>query len=65
MEKKGLEMVAGLLLIVGGLNWGLVGLLNLNVVSTIFASVPIVSQLVYILVGVSALVMLYSMFMKK
>lgn len=65
MEKSAIEMVAGILLIIGGLNWGLVGLLNMNLVTTIFGSIPILQQLIYILVGLSALYMLYAMFMKK
>lgn len=47
-------MVAFTLLVVGGLNWGLVALFNFNLVNTIFGAWPTVEQLVYILVGVSA-----------
>lgn len=65
MEKNAIEVVAGILLIIGGLNWGLVGLVNLDAVKAIFGSIPILSQIIYILVGLSALYMLYAMFMKK
>ena len=51
---KMLHMVAFTLLIVGGLNWGLVALLNFNLVNMIFGSMPMLEKLVYILVGVSA-----------
>ncbi|RJR14890.1 DUF378 domain-containing protein [Candidatus Microgenomates bacterium] len=51
---KELHMVAFLLLVVGGLNWGLVGLLNYNLVNMLFGSMPAVEQLVYVLVGVAA-----------
>lgn len=54
MNNKMLHMTAYILLWVGGLNWGLVGLLNLNVVEMILGSWPILVKLVYILVGVSA-----------
>jgi uncharacterized membrane protein YuzA (DUF378 family) len=47
-------MVSFLLLVVGGLNWGLVGLLNVDLVETLLGSVPAVQQLVYVLVGLSA-----------
>ena len=50
---KILHMVAFTLLIIGGLNWGLTAL-GYNVVNTILGSMPAVEQLVYILVGVSA-----------
>ena len=51
---KLLHMVAFALLIVGGLNWGLVALLNLNLVTMVFGSMPSLVTLVYVLVGVSA-----------
>lgn len=50
---KILHMVAFTLLIVGGLNWGLVALFNMNLVETVFGSMGL-SNIVYILVGVSA-----------
>ncbi len=58
-EKTVLDWVAYVLLVVGGLNWGLVGLLELDLVQLIFGSVPILAQLVYVLVGLSALYMVY------
>jgi uncharacterized membrane protein YuzA (DUF378 family) len=51
---KGLHKVAFLLLVVGGVNWGLVGLLNFNLVMALFGAWPNVERLVYILVGLSA-----------
>jgi len=49
-----LHIVAFTLLAIGGLNWGLVGLLNLNLVELILGSLPAVERTVYVLVGVSA-----------
>ena len=54
MNNKVLHMVSYILLFVGGLNWGLVGILNLNVVELIFGSWPMVVRVVYVLVGVAA-----------
>ena len=54
MNMKTLHMVAYVLLWVGGLNWGLVGLLDLNLVTMVFGDWPMLVQLVYILVGLSA-----------
>ncbi len=51
---KALHMVSFTLLIVGGLNWGLWALFNLNLVNAVVGSMPMVEKLVYILVGVSA-----------
>ncbi|MBI2121219.1 MAG: DUF378 domain-containing protein [Candidatus Wildermuthbacteria bacterium] len=55
---KTLNLVAMVLVIVGGLNWGLVGLLNVDLVATIFGDMSTPSRLVYVLVGASALLML-------
>lgn len=52
---KNLHLVTFTLLVVGGLNWGLVGLLDLNLVTAIFGSMPTIEKIVYILVGLSAL----------
>ena len=48
--------LATTLLIVGGLNWGLVGALDFNLVTYLVGAWPMVEMAVYILVGVAALV---------
>lgn len=59
MHNKSVHMVAWILILVGALNWGLVGLgtlmsANWNLVNMLLGSMPIVETLVYILVGLSA-----------
>lgn len=54
---KILHCVAFTLLIVGGLNLGLVALFNFNLVSAILGSFPALEQVLYILVGASAVYM--------
>lgn len=49
-----MHMVAFLLLIVGGLNWLLVGLLSFDLVEAILGSGTLLARIVYILVGLSA-----------
>ena len=49
------DWVAFVLLIIGGLNWGLVGLLNFDLVAAIFGSIPTLQRLIYILVGLSSI----------
>ena len=46
----GLDWLALILVIVGGLNWGLVSLLNWNLVDTLFGAMSTLSQIVYGLV---------------
>ena len=52
---KQLDVVAAVLLVVGGLNWGLVGAAQFDLVATIFGDASALSRIVYLLVGVAAL----------
>lgn len=54
------EWVALVLVIIGALNWGLVGLFGFNLVAALFGEMTAFSKLIYILVGIAALVMLYT-----
>ena len=49
-----LNTVTLVLLIVGGLNWGLVGLFDFDLVAALFGEMTPLSRIVYTLVGVSA-----------
>lgn len=51
---KGLNLLAVILLVVGGLNWGLVGTTGFDLVRAIFGDMTLLSRLVYTLVGVAA-----------
>ena len=51
-----------LLLIVGGLNWGLVGLFDFDLVAALFGEMSTLSRIVYTLVGASALYQLIPLF---
>ena len=51
---KVLNVVALVLVIVGGLNWGLVGAADFNLVSALFGVDSVLSNLVYIVVGLAA-----------
>lgn len=54
--KNVLSYLTQALIIVGGLNWGLVGAFNFDLVAFLLSSIPVLQKLVYILVGVSAVV---------
>ena len=49
------DIVAAVLLVVGGLNWGLVGFFHFDLVAAIFGSSSSAARLVYGLVGIAAL----------
>jgi uncharacterized membrane protein YuzA (DUF378 family) len=51
---KNLNLISQVLLIVGGLNWGLFGTFGFDLVAAIFGEMTALSRLVYILVGISA-----------
>jgi hypothetical protein len=52
---KILNLITLTLVIVGGLNWGLVGLFNFDLVAALFGEGSLLSRVVYVLVGLSAL----------
>jgi uncharacterized membrane protein YuzA (DUF378 family) len=69
MNMKGgctMHWIIKILVIIGGINWGLVGLGMLlgtnggwNVVNMIFGSVPTLEAIIYLLVGISAVAMIF------
>ncbi len=51
---KSMDVLAAVLLVVGGLNWGLWGLFRFDLVATLFGDGAALSRIVYILVGFAA-----------
>ncbi len=49
-----LDWVALILVIIGGLNWGLVGLFRFDLVAAIFGQLSALSRIIYVLVGIAA-----------
>ena len=58
-DKSNLEWAAWILLLIGGLNWGLVGALNLDILEALLGSIPMLQKVVYVLIGLSAVYMGY------
>ncbi len=54
-----LGTIAYVLLLIGGLNWGLVGAFDFNLVSFLFGDGTLISRIVYLLVGLSAVVSIF------
>ena len=52
---KVIDTIALLLVIIGALNWGLIGIFNFNLVDTLFGSMSALSRIVYTLVGISGI----------
>jgi uncharacterized membrane protein YuzA (DUF378 family) len=55
-----LDWTAMVLMIIGGINWGLVGLINFDVVAALFGTQSPLARLVYVLVGLAALYSIYT-----
>lgn len=54
--------IVGAIAIIGALNWGLVGVANVNLVERVFGVGSTITRIVYILVGLSGLALLASYF---
>jgi uncharacterized membrane protein YuzA (DUF378 family) len=52
---KSIDVLIAVLLVVGGLNWGLVGLFNFDLVATLLGQMSALSRIVYAVVGMSAI----------
>ena len=52
---NGMYKVAMIILLIGGINWGLVGIFNFDLFAAISGDMSALSRLIYVLVGVSAI----------
>lgn len=58
-------MVSFILMIIGAINWGLYGLLGMNLVEMLLGGIPILATITYGLIGASGLYAVYGMITKK
>ncbi len=59
------KLVSYLLIIIGALNWGLIGAFNFDLVARLFGDMTIWTRAVYLLVGISAFISLITMAIDK
>lgn len=52
---KVIDVIAHVLVLVGALNWGLIGFLQFNLVTALFGEMTVLSRIVYALVGLAAI----------
>ena len=64
MARNILGWITAILVIIGALNWGLVGILDLNLVTTILGSIAWLEKVIYILIGLSGIWELILLFKK-
>ncbi len=59
-----IQQIALILTIIGALNWGLIGLFNLNLVTFLIKS-SLVNNIIYIIIGIASLVSISHLFQEK
>ncbi len=59
MRLNALDWVCLVLVIIGALNWGLVGLFGFNLVNAIFGGAPALESIIYVIVGLAGLYTIY------
>lgn len=52
---KIIDKIALILIVIGAINWGLIGIFNFNLVEFIFGNMTVLSRIIYALVGISGL----------
>jgi hypothetical protein len=57
---SGATWVSIVLAVIGAVNWGLVGLFDFNLVSTLFGPMSTLSRIIYVLVGLSGLYLVFA-----
>lgn len=63
MRNKFIELITLLLLVIGGINWLFLAVLNINILTLVFGG-GLLSQIVYIAIGISAIYILFTKFIK-
>ena len=51
---KALDIIAVILLAIGGLNWGLVGMFDFDLVAAVFGDMSTIARIIYVIVGLAA-----------
>ena len=59
---QAVDWIALVLMIIGGLNWGLVGLADFDLVAALFGEMSAMSRIVYVLVGLAAIYGIYMVY---
>lgn len=55
-----IRIIAYIFVIIGAINWGLVGFFNFDLVAAIFGEMSLLARIVYSIVGISGLILLFT-----
>jgi len=61
MKHNFLDWIAIILIIIGAINWGLVGLFSFNIVMFLFSGLPLLEHLIYIIIGLAGIYKLFTL----
>jgi uncharacterized membrane protein YuzA (DUF378 family) len=60
MKYNAMDWIVLVIIIIGGLSWGLVGLFNFDIIAAIFGVMSTVTRVIYVIVGLAALYSIYT-----
>lgn len=63
MRLNAINVIALILVIVGAINWGLVGAFAFDLVAALFGDMSVVTRVIYVLVGLAGLYLVFAAFM--
>ena len=55
MERNWLDVVCLILIIIGAVNWGLIGFFNLDLISVIFGNMTMITRIIFAVVGIAGI----------
>ena len=55
MERNWLDIVCLILIIIGAINWGLIGVFNFDLVSVIFGNMSMITRIIFAVVGIAGI----------
>ena len=59
-NKTKLDWIAFIVVVIGAVNWGLVGTLDFDLVAFLFGALPLLGRIVYVVVGLAGIYLLYA-----
>lgn len=55
MERNWLDIVALILIIIGAINWGLIGFFRFDLIASLFGQLSTISRIIYAIVGIAGI----------
>ena len=55
MERNWLDIVAFILIIIGAINWGLIGFFRFDLIASLFGQLSAISRIIYAIVGIAGI----------